>query len=42
MTIGLLDLAVTLSPDDWSLHHVWLMLPLLYYAGLWRAKRRDQ
>ena len=40
MTIGLLDLAITLSPDDWSLHHVWLMLPLLYYAGLWRAKRR--
>ena len=40
MTIGLLDLAITLSPDDWSLHHVWLMLPLLYYVGLFRAKRR--
>jgi len=40
MTIGLLDLAVTLNPDDWSLHHVWLMLPLLYYVGLFRAKRR--
>jgi len=42
MTIGLLDLAVTLNPDDWSLHHVWLMLPLFYYAGLWRAKKRYQ
>jgi hypothetical protein len=42
MTIGLLDLAITLNPDDFSLHHVWLMLPLFYYAGLWRAKRRYQ
>ena len=42
MTIGLLDLAITLNPDDWSLHHVWLMLPLFYYAGLWRAKKRYQ
>ena len=42
MTIGLLDLAITLSPEDWSLHHVWLMMPLFYYAGLWRAKRRYQ
>ena len=41
-TIGLLDLAITLSPDDWSLRHVWLMLPLFYYAGLWRAKKRYQ
>ena len=42
MTIGLLDLAVALSPADFSLHHIWLMMPLLYYAGLWRAKRRYQ
>ena len=41
-TIGLLDLAVALNPDDWSLHHVWLMMPLFYYAGLWRAKKRYQ
>lgn len=40
MTIGLLDLAITLDPQDFSLHHTWLMLPILYYAGLWRAKRR--
>jgi hypothetical protein len=42
MTIGLLDLAITLNPDDWSLHHVWLIMPLFYYAGLWRAKKRYQ
>ena len=40
MTIGLLDLAITLNPEDYSLHHTWLLLPLLYYAGLWRAKRK--
>ena len=40
MTIGLLDLAVTLPEEDFSLHHIWLMMPMLYYAGLWRAKRR--
>ena len=40
MTIGLIDLAITLNPDDFSLHHTWLMLPLLYYIGLARAKRR--
>jgi hypothetical protein len=40
MTIGLLDIAVTLDPSDFSLRHTWLMLPLLYYIGLWRAQRR--
>lgn len=39
-TIGLVDVAVALSPDDFSLRHVWLMMPVLYYIGLWRAKRR--
>ena len=39
-TIGLLDVAITLNPDDFSLRHTWLMLPMLYYIGLWRAKRR--
>ena len=42
MTIGLLDLAAALSPDDFSLRHIWVMMPLFYYAGLWRAKRRYQ
>ena len=40
MTIGLLDVAITLPEDDFSLRNVWAMMPMLYYAGLWRAQRR--
>jgi hypothetical protein len=40
MTIGLLDLAVTLPPEVFRLHELWLMMPMLYYIGLWRAQRR--
>ena len=40
MTVGLLDLASPLGPENFSLHQIWLMLPVLYYIGLWRAKRR--
>ena len=39
-TMGLLDVAITLDPNDFSLRNVWLMMPLLYYIGLWRAQRR--
>jgi hypothetical protein len=39
-TLGLLDVAITLNPDDFSLRHTWLMLPMLYYIGLWRAQRK--
>ena len=42
MTMGLLDLAIALPPDDFGLRHIWLMMPVLYYAGLWRARRRYQ
>jgi hypothetical protein len=42
MTMGLLDVAITLNPDDFSLRNSWLMLPVLYYVGLWRAQRRYQ
>lgn len=42
MTIGLLDVAVALPPGDFSLQQIWLLMPMLYYAGLWRAKRRYQ
>jgi hypothetical protein len=42
MTLGLLDVAITLPPDDFSLRHAWAMMPMLYYIGLWRAKRRYQ
>jgi hypothetical protein len=40
MTVGLIDLAITLNPNGFSLHQAWLMLPMLYYVGLWRAKQR--
>ena len=42
MTLGLLDLATPLNPDDWSMRHVWAIMPALYYMGLWGAKRRYQ
>lgn len=40
MTLGLMELAVTLNPDDWSYRHVWAMLPMLYLAGFVFARRR--
>jgi hypothetical protein len=40
MVLGLLELAVELSPDDWSYRHVWAFLPLFYFAGLAIAWRR--
>jgi hypothetical protein len=42
MALGLLDIAITLNPDDFSVRQLWFMLPLMYYIGLWRAKRRYQ
>lgn len=42
MTLGLLELATPLNPDDWSYRHVWAMMPALYFLGLWRAHRRYQ
>jgi hypothetical protein len=40
MTLGLLELAVPLSPDDWSYRHVWAFLPAFYFFGLFLARRR--
>ena len=40
MTLGLMELAVTLNRDDWSYRHVWAMLPPMYFAGLVLARRR--
>jgi len=40
MTLGLMELAITLNRDDWSYRHVWAMLPPLYFAGLVLARRR--
>lgn len=42
MVLGLLQLAIPLSPDDWSYRHVWQFLPLFYFIGLaftWRRYR---
>ena len=40
MTLGLMELAITLNRDDWSYRHVWAMLPPMYFAGLVVARRR--
>ena len=40
MTLGLLELAIGLNPDDWSYRHVWIYLPLFYFIGLFVAWRR--
>ena len=40
MTLGLLELAVGLNPQDWSYRHTWVYLPLFYFLGLWLAWRR--
>ena len=39
-TVGLLDVAIRLDRDDFSLRNLWLLMPMLYYIGLWRAQRR--
>ena len=40
MTLGLMELAITLNRDDWSYRHVWAMLPPLYFVGLGFARKR--
>ena len=40
MTLGLMELAITLNRDDWSYRHVWAMLPTLYFGGLVVARKR--
>ena len=40
MTLGLMQRAVGLNPDDWSYRHVWIYLPLFYFVGLFVAWRR--
>lgn len=42
MTLGLVQLAVPLNPEDWSYRHVWIYLPIFYFLGLaisWRRYR---
>jgi hypothetical protein len=40
MTLGLLDLAVELSPEDWGYRHIWPYAYLFYLAGLTISWRR--
>jgi hypothetical protein len=40
MTLGLLQMVVTLKLEDLSYRHVWAMMPVLYFAGLALAQRR--
>lgn len=40
MTLGLLELAISLPPEDLSYRHVWVFLPLFYFGGLALARRR--
>lgn len=42
MMLGLLELSMPLSPQDWSYRHTWSYLPLLYFIGLAIASRRYQ
>jgi hypothetical protein len=38
MVLGLLELAVELSPDDWSYRHLWPFLFVFYLLGVARAR----
>lgn len=40
MTLGLLELAIELPPEDWSYRHVWPFLVIFYLAGLALSWRR--
>jgi hypothetical protein len=40
MTLGLLQLAIPLSPADWSYRHIWPFLFLFYFLGLALTRRR--
>ena len=42
MTLGLLELAVRLKPEDWSYRHIWPFMFVFYLAGLTLARRRYQ
>lgn len=40
LTLGMLELAIHLPPEDFSYRHVWAMLPILYFIGLALARKR--
>ena len=40
MTLGLMQIAVPLPPDDWSYRHTWPLMFVFYLVGLTFARRR--
>ena len=42
MTIGLLDIAIGLSYENFGLKHLWYYMPVFYFLGLFIATRRYQ
>lgn len=42
MMLGLLELAVPLSPENWSYRHIWPFLTMFYFIGLAIARKRYQ
>ncbi len=40
MTLGLLQIAIPLPPDDWSYRHIWPLLYVFYLIGLVQARKR--
>ena len=42
MLLGLIELVLPLSPDDWSYRHVWQFLPVFYFIGLSFTWKRYQ
>ena len=40
VTLGFMQLAIDLNPEDWSYRHVWAYLPAFYFLGLAIAWRR--
>ncbi len=40
MALGMVQLVVVLPEANFSFRHVWAMLPIFYFLGLWMARRR--
>lgn len=40
LTLGLLEIAITLPPEDLSYRHVWALLPIFYFMGIVIARKR--
>lgn len=40
MTLGLLDLFITLNKEDWSYRHIVPLFATFYFTGLYISKRK--